>query len=84
MIGPACDICGEWDTGDYVQFEVIKPSEIEHNRLYDYYSQIDEPIEGDRFGNRYFCKNHLEIARKYSHLPYYEEAYSLIKKDVQS
>lgn len=79
MIAPECDICGSWADGEYIQFKVIDPKQIEFNER----CQKEPLILGHPYGNRYFCNEHLLIAQKYCHLPYYEEAYKLIKKEVQ-
>jgi hypothetical protein len=80
MIAPVCDICEEGKDGGFLQFRVIAQKEIEFNELLE-----KEPeMEGHPYGNRYFCTEHLEIAKKYCHLTYAGEASDLIIQEIAS
>lgn len=80
MIAPTCDICGQWGGGSYLQFKVMKPAETAYEKVLKI-EPMQIPI-GHPEGNRFFCDEHLKVAIKYAHLPYYEEAKHLIRKEI--
>ena len=75
MKAPCCRVCKKWGHeagGEWIQFKVVDPKEIEYN------NQKTQQF-GHKFGNWFFCDEHLGLGLNFTQLTW-EEAEPLIIK----
>lgn len=86
MIAPRCRVCERWGEeagGKFVQFKIVDPKEIEHNKLLFDSLKTDNPMFSHPKGNWFFCDEHIGLALKYKYLTW-NEAEPLIKIDFEN
>jgi hypothetical protein len=77
MIAPCCIVCKKWVSGDFIQFKVVEPKEIEYNEQFFDKDKLTPP--GHPFGNFYFCTEHMGLGLKYKHLTWNEAELLIIE-----